>query len=256
MAKKNPGDVLTCDWNPIIGCERYSEGCRNCWYLDGIFPWQQRLGNIPSHVQPNEPHVFDKRLCEDSLKAKKGIVGIVQHGDLFWDKVPDEVIHRVLDIIDDRVAKQVLLGKKKKPIPRYLLWTKRAKRAIELLSQRYNGTLPSYYGLAITVEDQATANERLPHLSALKGMKALVAEPLLGPIDIRQYIDNVDWVIVGSETGPNARPINHDWVRDMRDVAKAHEKPFFIKQLGNDHRNQQRLLDGLTWDEFPIGWVK
>jgi protein gp37 len=87
-------------------------------------------------------------------------------------------------------------------------------------------------------------------------MKALVAEPLLGPIDIRPYIDLVDWVIVGSETGPGARPLALDWVRDIRDVAKAHEKPFFIKQLGSSHKNQVRTLDGRTWDQFPPGWVK
>jgi len=84
MAKNNPGDVLTCDWNPVIGCRRYSEGCRSCWYLDGIFPWQQRLGNIPPHVLPTESHVFDKRLNSESLRMKNGIVGIVQHGDLFF----------------------------------------------------------------------------------------------------------------------------------------------------------------------------
>lgn len=93
MAKKNPGDILTCDWNPVIGCERYSAGCAGCWYLDGIFPWQQRLGNIPTDVHPNEHYVFENRLTEASLRPKRGIVGVVQHGDLFWDQVPDEAIH-------------------------------------------------------------------------------------------------------------------------------------------------------------------
>ncbi len=53
MAKKNPGDILGCDWNPIIGCERYSAGCAGCWYLDGIFPWQQLMADILARRYPD-----------------------------------------------------------------------------------------------------------------------------------------------------------------------------------------------------------
>ncbi|NLJ46151.1 MAG: hypothetical protein GX430_06290 [Treponema sp.] len=67
MAKDNPGDILTCDWNPVIGCQRFSAACRKCWYLDGIFPWQQRLGNIPAQVRPNEAWVFEKRMKVEAL---------------------------------------------------------------------------------------------------------------------------------------------------------------------------------------------
>lgn len=70
MAKKNPGDILSSDWNPVIGCERFSAGCASCWYLDGIFPWQQRLGNIPQDIRPDDHHVFEKRLPMASLKPK------------------------------------------------------------------------------------------------------------------------------------------------------------------------------------------
>ncbi len=83
MAKYNPGYILTWDRNPVIGCEKYSAGCARCWYLDGIFPWKQRLGNIPLGIDRNEHHVFVKRLTEDALKPKNGIVEVVQHGDLF-----------------------------------------------------------------------------------------------------------------------------------------------------------------------------
>ena len=67
MAKKNPGDILTSDWNPIIGCQRYSRGCRKCWFMDGIFPWQQRLGNIPADWASTEPHIVEKRMTVESL---------------------------------------------------------------------------------------------------------------------------------------------------------------------------------------------
>ena len=107
MAKTNPGDVLTSDWNPIIGCVRYSAGCLNCWYLDAIFPWQQRLGNIPAFVDPSQSYLFESRLTASSLKAKRGIVGIIQHGDLFFDGNSDNIINKVLDIVDEvRLAKK------------------------------------------------------------------------------------------------------------------------------------------------------
>ena len=92
MAQKNPGDILTCDWNPFVGCERLSAGCARCWFLDGIYPWQQRLGNIPADQAPDDPLFFSKRWTKEALAAKNGIVGVCQHGDLFWDRITDEQI--------------------------------------------------------------------------------------------------------------------------------------------------------------------
>ena len=105
MAKHNPGDLLTSDWNPVVGCQRYSAGCRDCWWLDGIMPWQIRLGNLPESVTEGEPTELDARFDPAKLRPKKGIVGVVQHGDLFWDKIPDATIHRVLDVVD-QVARE------------------------------------------------------------------------------------------------------------------------------------------------------
>lgn len=255
MAKNNPGDVLSCDWNPVIGCEKYSEGCRGCWYLEGIFPWQQRLGNIPDWVQPNTSHIFDNRMTEKNLKTKKGIIGVVQHGDLFWEGNSDAIIKRVLNIIEFSQAGRRVPTK-------HLLWTKRAERAIDFLDKHYSSffvrphELPDYLGLAISVENQRTVDERLPHISRLKGMIAVVAEPLLGEIDVSPYTNSISWMIVGSETGNNARPISLEWVRKVRDDVVPANIPFFIKQLGTSHKVQQRVLDGRTWDEFPEGWVK
>ena len=90
----------------------------------------------------------------------------------------------------------------------------------------------------------------------IQGIRILVAEPLLGPLSLGDSIANAEWVVVGSETGANARPLQLDWVRCLRDETKAAGKPFFIKQLGNDHRKQERELDGRTWEEFPAGFEK
>lgn len=253
MAKKNPGDILTCDWNPIIGCERYSVGCAGWWYLDGIFPWQQRLGNIPANVHSNEHYVFENRLTEASLRPKRGIVGVVQHGDLFWDKVPDSAIERVLSVVD--AVERANPVSAARASTRYRLWTKRAHRMAGLLARRYPDGLPPYLAAAVSVEDQATADERLPHLSRIRGTRAIALEPLLGPVDLSRYLP-VEWVIVGSETGHGARPIDLYWVRSLRDQSTALGISFFIKQLGTSHKDQLRQLDGRTWDEFPAGFEK
>lgn len=258
MAKNNPGDLLTSDWNPVIGCEKYSTGCRLCWYMDGIFPWQQRLGNIPQNVAVNQVHVFSKRMDLANLKTKRGIVGIGQHGDLFWDKVPDATIHQVLDLVDQsatmkpRGAQRVIGPHQTK----YILWSKRAERMINLLAARYNGVLPEYLACSVSAENQKLADERFPHFAKINGMKIAMMEPMLGPVDMGEYIDLVNWVVVVSETGIGATPIVLDWVRSVRDTAIKNQKCFFIKQLGTSHKSAVRTLDGRTWDEFPRGYVK
>lgn len=251
MAKKNPGDVLTGDWNPVVGCEKCSPGCRKCWFLDFMFPWQQRLRNIPAEVQPNVPHVFEERLTVESLRPKNGIVGVCQHGDLFWDQISDATIHRVLNIVDE-------VATLKRKVPKYVLWTKRLERMAEILCRRYPEGTPSHLACAVSIENQAIADERLPHLLRIPTMRIAVLEPMLGPVDLRAYIGDLHWVLAGSETsGEDARPLDLDWVRQVRDAALEAKVPFFIKQLNPKHGMKAiRELDGRTWDEFPQGFAK
>lgn len=262
MAEKNPGDILTCDWNPFVGCERYSAGCARCWFLDGIYPWQQRLGNIPAAQAPDVPLFVEKRMSASALASKNGIVGVCQHGDLFWDKITDEQVNKVLDIIDAVAPNKIEQRKKsRRPAPKYMLWTKRVERMREIMTSRYrkeDGThnVPDWYGLGASLENQRLIDERLPDLLAINGFRVAVLEPILGPVDLAPYIDQLDWVIVGSETGPRCRIADPDWFRALSDVATAAGKPFFIKQLGTDHKKPKRELDGRTWDEFPDGFVK
>ncbi|MBM3788530.1 MAG: hypothetical protein FJW30_29695 [Acidobacteria bacterium] len=77
MAKNNPGDILTSDWNPVVGCSRYSPGCRDCWWLDGIMPWQIRLKNLPADLKENGAAVLEARFDPAKLRPKKGIVGVI-----------------------------------------------------------------------------------------------------------------------------------------------------------------------------------
>jgi protein gp37 len=262
MAESSPGDVLTGDWNPFVGCVRYSPGCARCWFLDGIYPWQQRLKNIPADQAPDDPLFFPKRWTEQALAAKNGIVGVCQHGDLFWDRITDEQIHKTLDIVDAVAPKKIARRRRAGlPAPKYVLWTKRVERMCQLMIERYHkarfgNRVPDWYGLGASLENQKLVDRRLPALLRVNGFRIAILEPILGPVDLSAYIGGLDWVIVGSETGGGAWPADPDWFRHLRDVTKAAGKPFFVKQLGTSHKAPERELDGRTWDEFPAGYVK
>lgn len=262
MAKNNPGDILSGDFNPIVGCERLSTGCRSCWWLDGIMPWQIRLKNLPAELTENQALVIESRFDPDKLRPKKGIIGVIQHGDLFWDSVGDDVINRVLDVVDlvarereEKNRRRVASGQAPDET-KYVLWSKRAARMADFMGRRYPDGVPPYLACGVSVENQKLVDERLPHLLRVKGRRFVMIEPMLGPIDLAAYAD-VSWIVVGSETGSErARPMDLDWARKVRDFARDHRIPFFLKQVGNNHRQPLRTLDGRTHDEFPAGFRK
>lgn len=261
MAKNNPGDLLTSDWNPVVGCQRYSAGCRDCWWLDGIMPWQIRLGNLPKTLVEGVPITLEARFDPAKLRPKKGIVGVIQHGDLFWDKVDDATVTRILDVVDQVAAERADKNRRRAAggppdTTKYVIWTKRAERMADFMARRYPGGVPDHIACGVSMENQALADERLPHLLRVQGKRFVMIEPMLGPIDLAGY-DAVDWVVVGSETGAErARPFHLDWARTLRDFALARQIPFFLKQVGPSHKKPDRVLDGRTWDEFPPGFVK
>ncbi len=225
-------------------------------------PWQQRLGNLPTGLVEGVPAVLTARFDPAKLRPKRGLVGVVQHGDLFWDAIPDTVIHQVLDLVDqvagDR-AERNRRGALRGVAPdetKYVLWTKRARRLADFLSARYPAGVPPHLACGVSVENQALADERLPHLLRVQGHRLVMIEPMLGPVDLTAYPE-ISWVVLGSETGSGGpRPMALDWARAVRDWAQARGLPFFLKQLGPDHRRPARQLDGRTWDEFPVGFRK
>ena len=130
----------------------------------------------------------------------------------------------------------------------------------DIMTQRYPKGLPSYWACGVSVEDQKSADERLPHLLRIQGHRFIMIEPMQGAMGLSKYLD-VQWVVLGSETGKHdpaspPTPLDLQWARAVRDQVKARGIPFFIKQLGDNHRRPQRELDGRTWDEFPAGFSK
>lgn len=229
-------------WNPVRGCSLVSEGCRNCYAMKQAhrfsgkgLPFEGLTKNTNSGVK----WTGDIRLVPDSLDEpfkwkKPSMVFVNSMSDLFHEDVPFEFIDKVLDTIMQT------------PWHTYQVLTKRTERMMDYLSysEEKNGIVLSFnrnLWLGVSVEDQKTADQRIPKLlEAPAKIKWISAEPLLGSIDLVKYLDapwelpqtQLAWVVVGGESGHGARPMHPDWVRTIRDQCKESQTPFFFKQWG------------------------
>ncbi len=226
-------------WNPLRGCSKVSPGCLHCY----AETFAERFRGVPGH--PFE-FGFDLRLVPEKLgdpirwsKPKKVFVNSMS--DLFHEGVPDEYIEKVC---------RVMLAANWHT---YQILTKRADRMAALLQGKLRrAAKAAHIWWGVSVENR---NHGLPRIDKLRGAKASVAflsiEPLLedlGKFDLR----GIDWVIVGGESGPGARPMEASWVRAIRDQCQKEGVPFFFKQWGGVRKRETgRRLDGKTYDEFP-----
>lgn len=131
----------------------------------------------------------------------------------------------------------------------WLLLTKRPQNVSKFLQKQ----LPKNVWIGTSVEDQKAADQRVPRLAEIPAkIRFLSCEPLLGPLDLSRYLSKIDWVIVGGESGKSPRPMNPEWVRDIRDQCVWAGVAFHFKQWGGRKKKEAgRILDGRTWDEFP-----
>ena len=234
MATKSHIEWTQYTWNPLTGCNKISPGCKNC-YADRMAKRLQAMG-VPKYRNGFGLTLHESALNEPLTWRTPRIVFVNSMSDLFHEHVPTEFIVRVLDVI-----RQV-------PQHKFQILTKRSWRLMEL-----NDTLdwPSNAWIGVSVENKDYVH-RIDHLRVISSaVRFLSLEPLLGPLR-RLNLDSIDWVIVGGESGPNCRPVEEEWVRDIRDQCVASGVPFFFKQWGGVHRSRnRRMLDGYVWDEMP-----
>lgn len=221
-------------WNPVTGCNKISPGCKHC-YAERMARRLQAMG------QPNYANgfqlTFHEHMLDRPLEWKKPqIIFVNSMSDLFHDDVPLNFIRRVFETMRRAHWHQ------------FQVLTKRSERLLELSPQLY-WSPNVWMGVSVENEDYAFRIDHLRETAA--HIKFLSLEPLLGPLS-NLNLGNIDWVIVGGESGPGARPMDEAWVLAIRDRCRNADVPFFFKQWGGVNKNRTgRLLQGRTWDEMP-----
>lgn len=221
-------------WNPVTGCTKISAGCMHC-YAERMAKRLRAMG------QANYANGFKVAMHEHAVELplswkKPRTIFVNSMSDMFHQVIPIEFIQRVFDIMRRAAWHQ------------YQLLTKRSKRLLELDAQLH--WQPNIW-MGVSVENQDYLH-RVDHLRNTHAhTKFLSLEPLLGPLP-NLDLSGIDWVIVGGESGPGARPMRREWVTEIREQCEATGVAFFFKQWGGVHKNRTgRELDGRTWDEIP-----
>ena len=234
MATKSRIEWTESTWNPVTGCTKVSPGCKHC-YAERLAARLQAMG------QPNYRNGFELTLHEHVLEKpldwkKPQTIFVNSMSDLFHCDVPLDFIQRAFDVMC------------RAHWHRFQVLTKRAERLLEL-SPQLHWTPNIWMGVSVETEAYVQRIAQLRETGA--HVKFLSLEPLLGPLPGLD-LAGIDWVIVGGESGPGARPIQEDWVIDLRDQCVAAQVPFFFKQWGGVNKKKNgRLLEDRTWDEMP-----
>ena len=229
-------------WNPVVGCTKLSAGCKNC-YAETMAKRLQAM-RTRGYESGFALRVLPERL-DDPLNRKKPTVYFVNSmSDLFHDRVPEDYIDRVFDVIA------------RTPHHTYQILTKRASRLAKYFKTR---SAPRNAWLGVSVENRKHGVPRIDHLRKTPAhIRFLSVEPLLEDVGQLDLTD-IHWVIVGGESGPKARPMKKEWADSVRRQCEAQRVAFFFKQWGGWGVDGQRraksangrLLHGRTWDEMP-----
>ena len=249
MSDKTAIEWTDATWNPITGCTRVSPGCDNC-YMFRDWPRLHALGSKGYQGRPDEVHAHFERLAQPYRWKKPRRIFVCSMSDLFHPRVSWDTIISVFMAM--ATAKQHT----------FQVLTKRPGRmahfATRILGTSMLGNPPPEWPSNVWAGTSVENAKYLPRLDLLAKVPAPVrfvsAEPLLGPLDLRRYLKYVDldavpldvrqnlsrnglsngvnWVIVGGESGPNARPTHPDWVRSIRDQCQEAGVSFFFKQWG------------------------
>ena len=236
-------------WNPVTGCTRLSPGCDNC-YMFALYPRLTAMGVRGYEEEPNQIQLLPERLDTPLHWGKPRRVFVNSMSDLFHPKVPFDFVCRMFDVM--RRA-----GNQRGHI--FQVLTKRPGRAVAWWREHrrdFDDVWPSNVWMGTSVESQKYA----PRITVLARLPASVrfvsAEPLLEAVDLKSWLDSgdVQWVIVGGESGRAARPMNLNWARNLRDQSLDAGVAFFLKQLGGrrgKRSGDKAVIDGKTWTQMP-----
>jgi protein gp37 len=235
MANSSHIEWTDATWNPVTGCSKISPGCKFC-YAERLSYRLQAMGqrNYRNGFEITlHPHMLEHPLRWRQPRR----VFVNSMSDLFHQDVPTHYIKQVFEVMRRARWHQ------------YQVLTKRSERLLEL-SAVLDWQPQIWMGVSVESQDY------LHRIDDLRGtgakIKFLSIEPLLGPIHNLNLRD-INWVIVGGESGPGARTMQAEWAREIRDSCIRAQVPFFFKQWGGVRKSRTgRVLDGITWDEMPV----
>lgn len=238
MADNSAIEWTDATWNPVTGCTKITRGCDNCY----AERFAERFRGVPDHPFSSgfDLTLRPERVAQPLSWKRPRMIFVNSMSDLFHKEVPQSFIDGVFDTMERASWHKFQLLTKRSPIMR------------DYLKRRYGPSIgPAHIWCGVSVED-AGSKARLEHLrSAPAGVRFLSVEPLLGPVGSID-LSGIDWVIVGGESGPHARPMEVAWVREVRDQCRAQRVAFFFKQWGGFRpKSGGRLLDGREWNQFP-----
>ncbi len=226
MSSKSKIEWTDATWNPVTGCTPISPGCAKCYAQRYLHRFKR-----PKHVVCHP----DRLDVPARWSARR--IFVCSMADLFHERVPDDFIA------------EVYWAMCRTPRHTYQVLTKRPER---LLRMSRKLTMGDHIWHGVSVEDEAAIHRigLLAQTVMLRGVRFVSFEPLLERVYVRgNVLAAIDWVIVGGETGPGARPLVGEWVREIRDTCNAGLTPFFFKQWGG--KTKGALLDRRTWKEMP-----
>jgi protein gp37 len=238
MANTTAIEWTDATWNPVTGCTKISAGCDHCY----AERFSERFRGTRDHPYENG---FDLTLRPERLEQplrwrEPRMIFVNSMSDLFHKEVPKEFIAQVCDTME------------RAHWHTFQVLTKRSSLMRDFLRRRYGSSRgPAHMWFGVSVEDDSKKS-RIRHLQeAPAGARFLSVEPLIGPMG-KLDLAGIDWVIVGGESGPGARPMKLEWVREVRDQCRENRVAFFFKQWGGLRpKSGGRKLDGREWSQFP-----
>ncbi len=242
MSQNSRIEWTEATWNPTVGCTKISAGCKHC-YAEAMANRLRAMGT-PGYENGFKLTILPDRLDEPLRRKKPTTYFVNSMSDLFHQSIPDAYIDKVFDVIS------------RSPQHIFQVLTKRAERMASYFRSR---TVPRNAWLGVTVEDRKHGVPRIDKLSEIDAtIRFLSVEPLLEDIGEINFSD-IHWVIVGGESGPNARPMKPEWVEPIRQQCKEFDVAFFFKQWGGwgadgvkrAKKQNGRQLHGRTWDQMP-----
>ena len=237
MSSQSNIEWTDATWNPVRGCTKISPGCKYCY----AEVFAERFRGVPDH--PFE-HGFDLRIIPEKLEEplhwkRPRKIFVNSMSDLFHEVLPLDFIQQVFDVMS-RASWHT-----------FQILTKRSERLVET---SVHLPWPPNVWMGVSVESDRYVY-RSSHLAQVPAaVRFLSVEPLLGPIS-NLPLWNIDWVIVGGESGRNARPMDIEWAREIYYQCRKTGAAFFLKQLGGrsgKRGGDEAMLDGKKWREFPI----